>query len=425
MSLNIILITLGSFGDVQPFIGLGMRLKARGHQVLLVTSSYFKPMADQAALDFVPLGDPELYRRLLDNPDMWHPIRGFKTVFGQGVNPTIRPMYELIMQRHVPGKTLVIGSSLAFGARIAQDRHSVPTVTIHLSPSIFRSLVAPARMPGFSLPRWAPTFVRRTAWAVADRWLIDPVVTPEVNALRNALGMNPTRKLLNQWWHSPQLTIGMFPDWFAPPASDWPQQVRLAGFPLHDQIGLEPPPPDLTAFLAEGEPPIVFTAGSAMAHGHRFFRSAVEACVRLGRRGLLLARHGEQIPAHLPPIVRHIPYAPFSQLLPRCAAIVHHGGIGTTAQALRAGIPQLITPMSHDQPDNAMRIRRLGVGDFVAPHRFTPRRAARILDSLIRSKPVAANCRAIARRFEGVDGLARACDLIEEHMPRLLNIPSA
>lgn len=413
--MHAILVTLGSFGDVQPFVGLGVRLRQRGHDVLLVTNEYFRPMVEQAGLAFAPLGSLELFRELLDRPDMWHPTRGFRVVFGRGAAPTIKPMYELITQRYIPGRTLVVGSTLALGARIAQDRHGIPTVTIHLSPAIIRSFERPPRLPGAVLPRGAPRFLRRAVWAIADRLIIDPIVAPAVNQLRRELGLPRVRSLLDRWLHAPDLTIGLFPDWFAPPANDWPRQVRLTGFPLFDQIGLEPAPTDLLHFLDDGPPPIVFTAGSAMAHGQAFFQSAIEICRLLNRRGLLLARYGNQIPRDLPATVRHVTYAPFSNLLPRCCAIVHHGGIGTTSQALRAGIPQLLVPMSHDQPDNAQRVKDLGAGDFIASNRFTPPRAAHHLRALLDSPDTIARCRQIAECFIDTDPLSETCALLEQY----------
>ena len=138
-----------------------------------------------------------------------------------------------------------------------------------------------------------------------------------------------------------------------------------------------------------------------MSHGHEFFDAAAEACRLLGRRGLLLTRHTEHLPATLPPGVIHVPYAPFSELLPRCAALVHHGGIGTTAQALAAGVPQLVMPMSHDQPDNAERLRKLGVGDEVSVKKFRAPAVAAKLRGLIESDEVARRCAEVAARFVG------------------------
>src|SRR4029077_17247403 len=115
-------------------------------------------------------------------------------------------------------------------------------------------------------------------------------------------------------------------------------------------------------------PPIAFTFGTGMMHGARLFRASIEACERLGARGILLTGFSDQLPAPLPRLVHHCPYASFQKLFPRCAAVVHHGGVGTTAQALAAGVPQLVLPLAWDQPDNAARVKGLGVGDRLSPN---------------------------------------------------------
>src|SRR5262249_34229253 len=159
------------------------------------------------------------------------------------------------------------------------------------------------------------------------------------------------------WWHSPQLVIGMFPQWFAQPQPDWPKQTVLSGFPLYDEPEITPIDAELESFLRAGEPPIAFTPGSAMWAAEEYFEQGVQTCIRWNRGGLLLTRHRDHFPARLPPGVIHVHYAPFSDLLPRCAGFVHHGGIGSSAQALAAGVPQLVTPFAHDQPDNAFRLK--------------------------------------------------------------------
>jgi len=150
-----------------------------------------------------------------------------------------------------------------------------------------------------------------------------------------------------------------------------------------------------------------------MFHGHEFFDVAANACMRLNRRGVLLSRHREHVPARLPAGVIHIDYAPFSALLPRVAALVHHGGIGTSSQALAAGVPQLVMPMTHDQPDNAARLQALGVAEVVPESRFTVRRATAALQKLIDDPRRVSRCRAAAEKFEGSDPLDQTCELIE------------
>src|SRR5262249_6681351 len=166
-----------------------------------------------------------------------------------------------------------------------------------------------------------------------------------------------------RWWHSPDGVLCLFPGWFGPRQPDWPANVWLTQFPLWDEDSIYKPQPEVEAFLRAGEATIVFTPGSSNAQAVTFFQAAVEACRSLGRRGMLLSRFPEQVPPDLPEGVRYFAYAPLSRVRSRAAALVHPGGMGTTAQVLRAGIPQLLMPLAYDQPDNAARLKRLGVGD--------------------------------------------------------------
>jgi UDP:flavonoid glycosyltransferase YjiC (YdhE family) len=150
-----------------------------------------------------------------------------------------------------------------------------------------------------------------------------------------------------------------------------------------------------------------------MWHARGFFDAAAEACRILGRRGVLLTRHREHVPPSLPPGVIHVDFAPFSQLLPRCAAVVHHGGAGSLSQGLAAGVPHLVTPMAHDQPDNAERLERLGVARWVWWNKLTGKRAAGRLKELIESPAVARACRDVRADFENARPLEDSCGLIE------------
>jgi UDP:flavonoid glycosyltransferase YjiC (YdhE family) len=205
----------------------------------------------------------------------------------------------------------------------------------------------------------------------------------------------------------------MFPDWFAKPQADWPAQTVVTGFPLYDEPEITPIDDQLDAFLRAGEPPMAFTPGSALWNAREFFEESAKACVRLKRRGLLLTRHRDHLPHSLPPGVIHVHYAPFSQLLPRCAAFVHHGGIGSSAQALASGVPQLVTPFAHDQPDNAYRLNKLGVARVISPRKYRDDPVAAALSSLLDSPEVARACRESKSRFDGTDALDRTCELIE------------
>ena len=216
-----------------------------------------------------------------------------------------------------------------------------------------------------------------------------------------------------RWWHSPDCVVCGFPEWFCPPPADWPPNVLQTDFPLWDDQADTPLPPDVESFLMAGQRPIVFTPGSANRFGGRFFEAAIDACRRLQTRGILLTQFAEQVPPLASGDVVHFPFVPFARLLPRVAAVVHHGGIGSTAQGLAAGIPQLLMPLAHDQFDNAARIRRLGVGDWLPPPRFTGPAVAAKLHGLLSSTDVAHQCQAIASRCSPHKGIERTALAIE------------
>ena len=234
------------------------------------------------------------------------------------------------------------------------------------------------------------------------------------NALRARLGLDPVYRL-RHWWNSPTRMLLMFPDWYAAPQADWPAQAVQLGFPLVDRFGdVSALPPELEAFLAAGAAPIVFTYGSAMRQGAAFFDTAIQLCRRMGRRGILLAPQGGQIAEPLPPGIIHLPYAPLSTLLPRSAALVHHGGVGTVAQALAAGIPQLVVPVAFDHFDEGRRLKDRNLGTTLSRRAFRPARAARVLRRLLADPTVAQACAAARTRMrERPDAILEACDHVE------------
>ena len=412
MPKHILLIPVGSHGDVNPYIGLGAALKKRGHQVTVITNAYFEDLVTKEGLGFAALGTRDEFLRLVNHPDLWHPLRGFFLIYRDGVIPALRPMYKMVAERYIPGQTLVVGSVLAMGARIAQEKLGVPFVSVHLQPAIFRSFLKPPLLPGHGFVQHLPPWAVRGVYRGID-WIADRILAPEINRFRAELGLAPVRGIIDQWWHSPARIVGLFPEWYAPPAPDWPPQTRLTGFPLYDGSSAAGVPAELDAFLAEGPPPVVFTPGSAMSQGASFFRESVQACTILGCRGILLTKFPASVPKHLPSTVRCFGYVPFSQLLPRAAVFVHHGGIGTTAQALAAGGPQLVMPLAHDQPDNAARVKSLGAGLVIKPQRYRAHRVVQCLQELLDNPAYRQRGQILRRRFEGINPIEETCRFIE------------
>jgi len=258
-----------------------------------------------------------------------------------------------------------------------------------------------------------PSFVKQALFWLMDKAVIDRLVAPPINSFRASLGLAPVRRVFKDYLHSPQLVIGLFPEWFAPAQPDWPHNTHLAGFVLHDGGDGFPLSDEVEEFLLDGPPPLVFTPGSAGATLKDFCRESVEACRMGGYRAMLVTNFPQQVPPNLPPGVRRFPYLPFSQILPRCSALVYPGGIGTMAQAIKAGIPHLVVPHAHDQPDNALRIERLGLGWGIYPERYKAPRVVRALRTLLESSQVRARCAEYSGKIDSSAAVKVSCDLIE------------
>jgi UDP:flavonoid glycosyltransferase YjiC (YdhE family) len=411
--MHLIVSGFGSYGDVLPMVGLGAAMHARGHRVQVLANPYFRHVVEDAGLELLPLGSAEDYLELSQHPDLWHPRRGLKLVLTRGAMAYLRAAYEIYEQHYQPGQTLLAAHGLDLAARIFQDRHGAPMATVHFAPFAIMTLYDTPRYIGVPSMRGWPRWLKAAQFWVGDRFMVRPIVDGPVNGLRAELGLPPATNIFSRWNHSPQLVLGMFPEWFGRPQPDWPPNMHLTGFPLYDAHPEAMLAKEVEEFLAAGEPPLVFAPGSANREAEPFFATAVAACERLGRRGMLLTKYAEQLPRRLPPSVRHFEFVPFSRLLPRAAALVHHGGIGTCAQGLAAGVPQVVMPMAYDQLDNGQRLVNLGVAAIVRQRSFTPRRVEAALHRLLDSSAAADAARRWASQCNGPASLERASELLE------------
>lgn len=410
--MRILLLPVGSSGDVHPFVGIGLALQRRGHDVTLITNGYFRPLAERVGLPFRELGSAELYIQIQHNPDLWHPTKALKTIFGQYMPDLVRQQYDVLAE-HAVTDAVVLAGSLAMGARVAQEKLGTRLITVHLQPAVLRSFVSPPMQGPLKLPGWWPRWMMRGYFSMIDRFLVDPIIAPAVEPLRKRLGLPKARRYFGPWWNSPLRVLALFPEWFAP-APDYPPQLKFAGFPLYDERTGDSLPGNMKRFLDEGDKPIVATFGSGMRLGSAYFAAVADACRLLNRRGILLTPFRDQIPTALPSIVRHFDYVPFGLLLPHAAALVHHGGVGTCAQGMAAGVPQIVMPLSHDQPDNALRLRRLGVGRSLKPKKFMGPALARTLEQLWNDQRTKPACEEVAGRIRGEKAIRTACGIIEE-----------
>ena len=215
--LNLLLTTLGSAGDVNPFLAIGQALRDRSHRVTLITSSHFQEVAAQAGLAFAGLGTREDYAQVIDDPDLWEPHRGFRVFVRRVIVPAIRPTYD-ILTAHLQPNTVIVAQGQAFAGRLVHEKYDVPLATVQLQPIAFRTIYdAPV------IPKWIPIFARSTLFKLIDFMILDQEVANPINILRSEFGLAPVQHIFGSWALSPQKIIGLFPAWFAAPQVDWPR----------------------------------------------------------------------------------------------------------------------------------------------------------------------------------------------------------
>lgn len=410
--MKFLITALGSYGDVHPMVGLAATLQSRGHRAAIITNPHFQTMVESMGIEFIPLGTEVEYNQLAHHPDLWHPIRGAQMIMRTMVQ-SLRELYKLIENNIDPGRTVLVAHVLDFASRNYHDLRSTPMASVHFAPVGLRSFDQSPLMFKMLMQPWLPKWFRRLQFWIADK-VVDRLIGGEINALRRDLGLPAVNRIMNLWYFSPQMIIGLFPEWFAPPQVDWPPNTRLTGFPLWDEAVNNQLSPEVEAFLAAGTPPLVFAPGSAKTDAHRFFEAAVEACKRLKRRGILLSRYRAHVPDSLPAGVIHCEFVPFSQLLPRAGALIHHGGIGTCSQGLSAGIPQVVMPMAYDQLDNATRLKRLGVAEILRPNKFTGENLTKVLGRLLSNPKATERAKHWAAKMRTQDALTETCVELEK-----------
>ncbi len=406
---------MGSAGDVHPFIALGAALQARGHRATILTNPIFQALIETQGLGFLAVGSAAQANTAISNPDLWHLRKGFK-VIGQVIVPAIEQIYRLI-DKHADARTVVAFSSLAFGARIAQEKLGVPSASVHLQPSVIRTFADQGMMGNVRLSASRPKWFKQGLFRIIDALIADPVLEAPLNDLRARLGLAPVDRVMHRWMHSPQLVIAFFPEWFAAPQPDWPANTHAVGFPLWDADGEAAPLAAAEKFLSAGAPPVVFTPGSAGSTMQRFFKESVQAAQHLGLRAMLVTNYPEQVAPTLPANIEVFRYLPFSQVLPRAALLVYHGGVGTLAQGIKARVPHLVVPHGYDQFDSGWRIEQMGLGMSIPQSRYRAARVARAIERILGDGTAAQRRVDYAARIDSDDAVTRACGLIEGLAP--------
>jgi rhamnosyltransferase subunit B len=410
---RIVLTCWGSLGDFYPFLSIAIRLQHMGHAPVLATCEFYRERTVNAGIEFHPVRpdvdptDTDTIARVMD------PQRGTEVILRELLVPHVREAFA-DLSAVARGADVLVSHPVTFAAPLVGEALRMKWLSVVLAPTSFFSVhdfpLLPPHPGVMRLARMTPATARTFMW-VARR--ITAPWTQPIRAFREELGVADRGDPLYEGQFSPHGTLALFSPVFGSPQPDWPPAAEATGFVFPSEASALTP--ELEAFLADGDPPVVFTLGSsAVGAAGRFYEESVAAAEAASTRAILLAgTDPRNRPSRsLPPTVMAAEYAPHAGLFPRAAAIVHHGGVGTTAAALRAGRPMLVVPHAHDQPDNADRCRRLGVARVLDATRYTAQRAAAHLTALIADPSYSRRARAIAEQIAHERGVETAADTI-------------
>jgi rhamnosyltransferase subunit B len=427
--MRIILTTIGSLGDLHPFIALGQALAERGAHPVLATPETHVAKCRKAGLeahavtpDFYAMAmerglDPDVaIRRAMQSPDF---------IMREVILPYLEHSAEAL-DALANGAAAMVGSSFSLAGAIVAEARGLPYIPALLQPMMLLSAHDPPHTPEMRLMAGAPVGVAGLAWNRMGVRLIRAEMLRRyggpINQLRRRRGLQSSRAApLFDWPVQPPLQLALYSPELAPLPPDAPAGAQITGFPWFDSDSGAPETLDapLQAFLDAGDPPLVFTLGSFAVHAPgAFYSESLAAARAVGRRAILLLGPDGQPPAGMADDAICATYAPHSLVFPRAAAIIHHGGVGTTGQAMRAGRPQLVVPHMADQPDHAARLVRRGIARALPARRYRRDAAAAALGHLLRDADVAARAREVGRTVAAEAGAARAADAVMEVLAR-------
>jgi UDP:flavonoid glycosyltransferase YjiC (YdhE family) len=418
--LRIVLSNIGTFGDTNPLIAIALELKRRGHVPVMALPEVYRAKIEPLGLEFRAVR-PDIDPTNTALVEMIYDVKkGTETGLREFLFPALRETYaDLLDAATKPERAdLMLLGELNYAGPIVAEVTGIPWASYVLAPLSFFSAFDPPVLPMY--PRlaradravpWMGRAIKRLARLVSRKW-------PEpIYELREELGLERGANPLFDAKHSPDLVLALFSRVLGTEQKDWPPNTLIAGFCFYDaDAGNAKLPEKLEKFLAAGDAPVVFTLGSAavLAAGN-FYEYSARAAIKLGIRAVLLIgsdeRNRPRVP--LPDSICVADYAPYSALFPRASLVVHQGGVGTTAQCLKAGKPMLIMPYSHDQPDNARRMQRLKVARAIRRQKYLPVRVARWLRGMLDEPKFAQRAASVARLLGREDGVKTACDALE------------
>lgn len=413
--------TMGSLGDLHPQIAIALELRRHGHEIVFATHQEYQAKIEALEFEFYRLrpnadnglGDfAEMARRAMDL------TTGTEYVIRDWICRNLRETYDDLLDC-ARNADLIIAGELVYVASMVAEKLNLPWILVVLQPISMMSPADPTVIPILPYATKIPELGWAINWGIIEllKLFTQPWIQP-IHQLRQELGLPPlSTHPLFAGKHSPYLTLALFSSVLGKPQADWDNNTVITGFTFYDgnqeQSALNP---GLKHFLDHGEPPIIFTLGSAaVISPGDFYLESIKAAKILKCRAVLMMGKNPP-PKGLTQDIIAVDYAPYSLIFPYAKAIIHQGGIGTTAQALRAGCPTLIVPYSHDQPDNAARVQRLGTSRTIKRENYSAKLVAKELSQLVTNPDYQTKAKSIAQKIKAERGVSVASDAIERQL---------
>lgn len=420
--MKILIMTFGTRGDVQPYVALGLHLKLSGHDVTIATSERFRTFIEDHGLGYgyvsdrlLALLDTDEGKALLETGgNILQLARGAIKVAREMKPAQVAQLYDFRDAALAVQPDLIVYHPKAASAPHTAEELGVPVVLATPLPMY----VPTSEMPFFLMPNWKlGAWYNRLTYAFI-RFATKLGLAGTINDFRRKSGLQPAKFDLLKTTDGRDIPVlHAFSEAVFPRPHDWPEHARITGYWFLDEQADWRPSPELEAFLNDGPPPVYVGFGSMAGRRPERLASIVVAALRqTGLRGIIATGWGGLATMNLPETILRIDQAPHHWLFPRTAAVVHHGGAGTTAAGLRAGRPTIIVPFFADQPFWGRRVCELGAGPQHIPQKkLSVERLARALVEATQNKDIIATAAEIGRNIRSEDGVETARAFLESH----------
>ena len=351
-------ITLGSYGDVLPMLCIAKQLSQNGEKVFFLSNGYFEYLFTNNDIEFLRLSSSQEYESLINSVDVNRSYELGSALINYLLLDPLEPILEYLGKISSDGNIVLVANGTNIGARLYHDKTNCDFVSAYFAPCVLPSSHFFPRLFKYHLARFLPLTIKKGSLKLFS-FFLNSLLLSKVNRLRSLSGLPKSENILDLF-HSSQSIIGLYPQRFlGVTPSDWPSQFRAIAFPMFDDnLDISK---SLESFLNRGSEPILVCRGTPNTRVEEFMKNASRAIRNLNERAILVSGNFINKLSSKDENIFYSNFLSYSRVIPRCKAVIHHGGIGTSAQCLRAGVPQLIAPWGVDQWDNSMRLRDLGV----------------------------------------------------------------